>query len=329
MNAKTFFVSVALTMMLLLGSGCAYNKQDVRVDGLKGPVKEMTSDKSGGTMTIPVDPVFSMGLPKDKFIEGSNYTVVLAKMPGALIAELRSYRAAWHHVAARNTKTGESYSGHVLYSGKMGGVAMGMPCGRYVAIVVEGLKNPDNNVAIVFGDTHAEHFFDLYGQPVAFSHEEYVAGKWDAVGRVGTSIKEAPALFNKSEFQNAIQTWSTYGIRDAGSGQEWELLVPYRPKDGEKDVVKEVAKLNPNYSVTDKTRESFRGFGLSPDYISTGMSLVISAAKIPFIKGEMEDVGADEIARMAERLDSESSACLSPIVPVPKDVSQHMGALER
>lgn len=317
-----FFVLFSLFV-----SGCAYNTKEVKTQLLQGPVQELAAEK---TLTVPDDPVFGLGLIENRFIQTGNYQVVLAKMPGELMNEMLAYTYVWHHGVAFNVKTKKAYPVQAVYAGKTGGFSSRIPCGRYLEVFIEGLDSLDKDVYVVIGNARGDKFYDLHGRSVNFTQESYLKGEWEKVGKVGTPLKDVVGAYIGSDLQdiqNRMASWAStgrYRIVDASSDESWFLITPYQSKAGGVDIVKDVARLNPNYSLSDKALSASGGIVLSTDYVSTGISLLIAATQVPFIKEHT--AGQFDMATMAERLDSESSNCSRPniLVPIPKETARKM-----
>jgi hypothetical protein len=312
-----------LLVLIICIFGCSYNVREIDTTGLSGPVKQM-----GKVMVVPDDPVFQFGLVEDALIKAGKYQVLFAEMPGELMNEMLGYTYAWHHGVAYNVVTKQSYPVQAIYAGKSGGFTANIPCRRHLQVFVEGLEVLDPHVHVVIGNARGDKFFDLLGNQVAFEQKNYLAGKWDAVGKVGTSLKDVLAVYDGEDLQAIKERtayWAStgrYKIPDAGSDQVWYVITPYQSKAGGVDIVKEVARINPNYSMSDKALTAAGGIIVSTDYISTGLSVLIAAVRIPFI--EEHKAGVSDFSVMAERLDNEVSDCSVPKIYVP--VSQEMAA---
>lgn len=316
-------------LILTVGvSGCSYNVREINTAGLTGSAAELSNSKK--IREIPDDPVFGFGLLEDQFIARGQYQVVFAEMPGDLINEMLGYTYAWHHGVAYDVVTHTSYPVQVVYAGKSGGFSPRIPCKRHVQVFIEGLDTLDSNVHVVIGNTRGDKFFDLLGNQVVFQPQDYVAGKWEAVGKVGTSLKDVLAVYDGEDLQaikDRTAYWmhtGKYKIPDVGSDRVWHLITPYQTKQGGVDIVKSVARINPNYSKADKIRSAAMGFVISTDPMSTALSILISSVHIPFI--EEHKANGYDFNVMAKRLDEESSGCSIPkiYVPVSKEMVTHM-----
>ncbi|MDD5083320.1 MAG: hypothetical protein PHT88_00085 [Candidatus Moranbacteria bacterium] len=323
-----------MVMMMLTGflSACGlYNVKEINTAGLQGPVREVSA---GEVQIVPDDPVFGTGLMEDKFIWNGDYQVALAKLPGALINEMLAYTYAWHHGVAFNKRTGQSYRVQSIYSGTKGGFA-DIPCGRYLDVIIEGLPTVDPDVFVIIGNTRGDRWFDLRGNPVAFTQQDYLSGNWKIVAAMGTPLNKAFAVYQHNdltEFKAQIRSWASigrYDIVDVGdSSKRWFLITPYSAPEGGTDIIKELAKINSKYSALDKVMAAADGIVVSSSPEVTALSMAIAAIKIPFIKEHKAD--ELDMSTMAERLDAETrsiNGCVAEIKYVPVPVSASSAGL--
>lgn len=315
---------VLMIWLVVIMSGCAYNTTKPSLEQLSGPVKEVDAEK-------PDDPVFGLGLIETKFIDQGRYQIVLAKMPGELMNEMLAYTYAWHHGVAYSSKTQKSYPVQAVYAGKTGGYLKDLPCGRYLQVYIEGLETFDDSIHVIIGNQRADQFYDLRGNRVAFTKEDYLKGAWNKVATLGVSNADMEPFFYVNEDlremkmrTTAWQSTGRYLIKDVSTDKEWYIITPYKAETGGSDIVKEVARLNPNYSLADKARTASNGFVLTTDPVSIGISAAVAAIQIPFIK-ESKATSFD-MASMAERLDKESNGCSENriYIAVPPEMAQQI-----
>jgi ABC-type Fe3+-hydroxamate transport system substrate-binding protein len=310
-----------ITLALLM-SACAYNVKEVDMTTLKGPITGLSAVER----IIPDDPVFRVGLLEDKFISTGNYQVVLAKLPGALINEMLAYTYAWPHGVAFNKRTGESYRVQSMYAGTKGGFA-GIPCGRYLEVIIEGLSSLSPDVVVGIGSARGDQWFDLRGNSIPFTQQDYLAGRWNKITDMGTSLNKVFAAYQNndlSEFKKRIKSWAAVGryeIIDASdASKKWYLITPYDAPSGGADIIKELSAIKEKYSAINKIVAAADGIVVSSSLEVTALSVAIAAINIPFMKEHTAN--EFDMATMAERLDAETktiNGCVRDIqyVPVP------------
>lgn len=243
---KTYVSRFLIASVIFLG-GCAGGPNNV----------VLRNEKSEVVREMGVDPVMFSGIPFTENIRTGNFVAVLADFPQTA----ESY-AEWDPLRVRYQahavgSDGREYPAYALFAGFIGGTP------RYI-VIVEGVTERKDDIRILTFSTLLSKAYSLKAKPVeAFDAKKYKdSGSYRAeiCAAGGTPLSESRLV---TGMRDAIANWNVYRTKSG------PLATPLSEQD-----VKYLAGINPQYGYWEKFTGTAK-VGASPDYISSGVGLVM------------------------------------------------------
>lgn len=235
---------------LLLTAGCAMRPNTLHLRQDDG------DDIS--KILYPIDPYTTVGIMKSAAIDSGKFVAVLGTFPDGLFGEWDQLRIRYSGYAV--DVYGKEYRVQSLFAGFRA-------CGLRLIVLVEGAEKAEG-LKIITLSTLTDSAYDLQGRPVKLGESgvRFVDLKKEERIRIartfGSPVDSVPEV---EGFSEALRMWNTF---ETPVG---EILSPL----GE-DGVRAIASHNPQYSFLEKVIGN-GSFSVSPDWVSTTMSLVIES----------------------------------------------------
>lgn len=243
---KTYASRLLIASVIFLG-GCAGGPNSV----------VLRNEKSEVVREMGVDPVMFSGIPFTENIRTGNFVAVLADFPQTAesYAEWDPLRIRYQAHAVGND--GHEYPAYALFAGFIGAAP------RYI-VIVEGVTERKADIRILTFSTLLSKAYSLKAEQVAAfdakKYKDFGSYRAEICAVAGTSLSEARLV---TGMRDAIGNWHVYKTKSG------PLATPLSESD-----VKYLAGINPRYGYWEKFTGTAR-VGLSPDYVSSGIGLVM------------------------------------------------------